>query len=145
MRGHSRQVVRVQKEMASQTLERVEQGREHHAEDEDRLRVALPVLFAAPVGTHQSIEAALGRFSQPNRRPTAKRSRGLGSEIDALWMRPSGREPTEEEKTQLAALRRVASVLGVHFIEVDGDDLVETIKRVAQERGSTYIFVGHSR
>jgi hypothetical protein len=39
-------------------------------------------------------------------------------------MRPSGREPTEEEKTQFAALRRVASVLGVHFIEVDGDDLV---------------------
>ena len=66
----------------------------------------------------------------------------LGSEIDALWMRPSGREPTEEEKAQLAALRRVASVLGVHFIEVDGDDLVETVRRVAQERGSTYIFVG---
>jgi two-component system sensor histidine kinase KdpD len=66
----------------------------------------------------------------------------LGSEIDALWMRPSGREPTEEERTQLAALRRVASVLGVHFMEVDGDDLVETVRRVARERGSTYIFVG---
>ena len=61
---------------------------------------------------------------------------------NALWMRPSGREPTEEEKTQLAALRRVASMLGVHFIEADGDDLVETVRRVAQERGSTYIFVG---
>jgi len=66
----------------------------------------------------------------------------LGSEIDALWVRPSGREPTREETTQLAALRRVAGVLGVHFLEEDGDDLVETVRRVAQERGSTYIFVG---
>ena len=66
----------------------------------------------------------------------------LGAEIDALWMRPSGREPTSEEAIQLAALRRVASLLGVQFIEVDGDDLVETVRRVSQERGSTYIFVG---
>ncbi len=66
----------------------------------------------------------------------------LGGEIDALWMRPSGREPTAEEQTQLAALRRVASLLGIHFLEEDGDDLVATVRRVADERGSTYIFVG---
>ncbi len=66
----------------------------------------------------------------------------LGGEIDALWVRPSGREPTEEEKTQLAALRRVASLLGIHFFEEDGDDLVDVVKRVTRERGSTYIFVG---
>ena len=69
-------------------------------------------------------------------------SQRLGAEIDAIWMRPDGREPTEEEATQLAALRRLASVLGIHFLEADGDDLVETVKRVAGERGSTYIFVG---
>jgi two-component system sensor histidine kinase KdpD len=66
----------------------------------------------------------------------------LGGDIDALWMRPNGRELTEEEKIQLAALRRVASLLGIHFIEEEGDDLVETVRRVAAERGSTYIFVG---
>jgi two-component system, OmpR family, sensor histidine kinase KdpD len=66
----------------------------------------------------------------------------LGGEIDALWMRPSGREPTPEETTQLAALRRVASLLGIHFLEEEGDDLVETVRRVARERGTTYIFVG---
>jgi two-component system, OmpR family, sensor histidine kinase KdpD len=66
----------------------------------------------------------------------------LDAEIDALWMHPSGREPTEEEKTQLAALRRLASLLGVHFIEVEGDDLVEVVRRIANERGSTYVFVG---
>jgi two-component system sensor histidine kinase KdpD len=66
----------------------------------------------------------------------------LGADIDALWMRPNGREPTADEQTQLAALRRVASLLGIHFLEEQGGDLVETVHRVARERGSTYIFVG---
>lgn len=69
-------------------------------------------------------------------------SQRLGAEIDALWMRPNGREPTPEEETQLASLRRVASLLGIHFLEMEGDDLVETVHQVARERGSTYIFVG---
>ena len=43
---------------------------------------------------------------------------------------------------QLAALRRLAVVLGAHFLEVEGDDLVETVRRVASERGSTYVLVG---
>jgi two-component system, OmpR family, sensor histidine kinase KdpD len=66
----------------------------------------------------------------------------LGAEIDALWVRPSGREPTSDELVQLAALRRLASVLGIHFLEEEGDDLVEVVRHVAAERGSTYIFVG---
>ncbi|MGZ6728758.1 MAG: histidine kinase [Gaiellaceae bacterium] len=66
----------------------------------------------------------------------------LGSEIDALWVRPAGYTPTEEEATQLAALRRLAGVLGIHFLEEDGDDLVAAVRRVAADRGSTYIFVG---
>ena len=66
----------------------------------------------------------------------------LGSDIDALWVRPSGREPSSEETTQLAALRRLAGILGVHFLEEEGDDLVATVRRVALERGSTYVFVG---
>ncbi len=66
----------------------------------------------------------------------------LGAEIDAVWVRRPGQEPSAEEATQLAALRRLASVLGVHFLELDGDDLVETVRRVAHDRGSTYIFVG---
>jgi two-component system, OmpR family, sensor histidine kinase KdpD len=66
----------------------------------------------------------------------------LGGDIDALWMRSPGQKLDPEEATQLAALRRLASALGVHFLEEEGNDLVETIRRVAAERGSTYIFVG---
>jgi two-component system sensor histidine kinase KdpD len=62
--------------------------------------------------------------------------------MDALWVRRPGREPTAEEATQLAALRRLAGILGVRLVEEEGDDFVETVRRVAAERGSTYIFVG---
>ena len=66
----------------------------------------------------------------------------LGSEMDALWVRRPGRPPSQEEATQVAALRRLAVILGVHFLEEEGDDLVATVRRVAAERGSTYVFVG---
>ena len=49
----------------------------------------------------------------------------LGAEIDALWMRRPGQELSAEDATQLAALRRLASILGVHFLEEEGDDLVD--------------------
>jgi two-component system sensor histidine kinase KdpD len=66
----------------------------------------------------------------------------LGSDLDALWVRPPGREATPQEATQIAALRRLAGILGVHLLEEEGDDLVATVRRVARERGSTYVFVG---
>ncbi len=69
-------------------------------------------------------------------------SQRLGSEIDAVWIRPAGREITAEETTQLAALRRLAGVLGIHFLEEEGADVVATVRRIALERGSTYVFVG---
>jgi two-component system sensor histidine kinase KdpD len=66
----------------------------------------------------------------------------LGSDVDALWVRRPGYTPTEAESTSLAALRRLAVILGAHFLEVESDSLVDTVKRVAAERGSTYVFVG---
>jgi len=66
----------------------------------------------------------------------------LGSEIDALWVRKPAQQLSEEETVGLAALRRLASILGAHFIEVEGDNLPDTVKRVVDERGSTYVFLG---
>ncbi len=66
----------------------------------------------------------------------------LGAPLDALWVHKHGRAATPEEQVQLAALRRLAVVLGAHFLEVEGDDLIETVRRVASERGSTYVLVG---
>ncbi len=66
----------------------------------------------------------------------------LGAPLDALWVHKSGRELSPEEQVQLAALRRLAVVLGAHFLEEEGDDLVAAVRRVAGERGSTYVLVG---
>jgi len=66
----------------------------------------------------------------------------LGAQLDALWVRKPGRELTADEQISLAALRRLAIVLGTHFLEEEGDDLVQTVKRVVCERETTYVFVG---
>jgi two-component system sensor histidine kinase KdpD len=66
----------------------------------------------------------------------------LGSDIDVLWVRKPGQELSETEAVSLAALRRLASILGAHFIELEGENLPETVKRFVAERGSTYVFLG---
>jgi two-component system, OmpR family, sensor histidine kinase KdpD len=53
-----------------------------------------------------------------------------------------GSRLSEEEQVSLAALRRLAIVLGAHFLEEEGDDLVATVRRVVAERGITYVIVG---
>jgi two-component system, OmpR family, sensor histidine kinase KdpD len=66
----------------------------------------------------------------------------LNSEIDALWVRQPGERLTDDEEVSLAALRRLASTLGVHFIEREAPSLVPAVKEFVRERGSTYVFVG---
>jgi two-component system sensor histidine kinase KdpD len=64
----------------------------------------------------------------------------LGAELDLLWV--TNHEPTELEQEQLDALRRLASVLGAHLLVEHGDDVATVAKRVAEERGSTYVLMG---
>ncbi len=66
----------------------------------------------------------------------------LGAQLDALWVRNPAKQLSEEEQVSLAALRRLAIVLGAHFLEEEGDELVAAVRRFVYERGSTYVFVG---
>ena len=65
----------------------------------------------------------------------------LGADIDALWVRRPGAQVSSEDAVGLAALRRLAAILGVHFLEEEGD-FVDVVRRVANERGTTYILLG---
>jgi two-component system sensor histidine kinase KdpD len=65
----------------------------------------------------------------------------LGTELDVLWVNEAHRPPRGAEAAQLDALRRLASVLGAHLL-VEHGDLIATIKRVAAERGTTYVLIG---
>jgi two-component system sensor histidine kinase KdpD len=66
----------------------------------------------------------------------------LDAQLDALWVHKPGREPSDDVRTAIAALRRLCVVLGAHFLEEESDDLVATVRRVVYERGSTYVMVG---
>jgi two-component system, OmpR family, sensor histidine kinase KdpD len=114
------------------------------AEDVEKRRVArqLEPLNQAAVAERVLALVEPQPKSQRIMRRAWRSAQRLGSEMDALWVRRPGRQPTEEETIQAAALRRLAVILGVHFLEEEGDDLVGTVRRVAAERGSTYVFVG---
>jgi two-component system, OmpR family, sensor histidine kinase KdpD len=64
----------------------------------------------------------------------------LGAELDVLWV--ADHEPSEQEREQLDALRRLSSVLGAHLLVEHGDDVATVAQRVAQDRGTTYLLMG---
>jgi two-component system, OmpR family, sensor histidine kinase KdpD len=67
----------------------------------------------------------------------------LQAELDILWV--NSHEPTPEEREQLDALRRLATVLGAHLLVERGDDVAATVREVAAERGTTYVLMGTPR
>jgi two-component system sensor histidine kinase KdpD len=107
-----------------------------------RKSVVLDPLSAQAVAERVLALVTLEPRSQRILRRGWRSAERLGAPLDALWVHPPGRDLVPEEQVQLAALRRLAVVLGAHFLEEEGDDLVETVKRVVRERGSTYVLVG---
>ncbi len=69
----------------------------------------------------------------------------LGAELDLLWVKRAGERLSEEDERSLSALRQLASVLGVHFLIEQSDELPQAIAEVAHRRGTTYILMGRSR
>jgi two-component system, OmpR family, sensor histidine kinase KdpD len=67
-------------------------------------------------------------------------SQRLGAELDILVVL-SG-EPSDGDRQQIDALRRLASLLGAEVIVEEGDDLAEVAARVAGERRTTYVLMG---
>jgi two-component system sensor histidine kinase KdpD len=64
----------------------------------------------------------------------------LGAELDVLWV--ADHEPDDQEREQLDALRRLASVLGAHLLVEHGDDVASIAQQVARDRGTTYLLMG---
>ena len=69
----------------------------------------------------------------------------LGAQLDLLWVAPPAGEPDPEQQRQIAALHQLASVLGTTMIIEPGDDIADTVARIARERSTTYILIGRSR
>ncbi len=71
-------------------------------------------------------------------------SQRLGSSLDLLWVKRPGASPTPEQERSLAALRKLASVLGATLLVEESDDVVDAVERVATARGTTYLLIGRS-
>jgi two-component system, OmpR family, sensor histidine kinase KdpD len=66
----------------------------------------------------------------------------LGADLDVLWVRKPGETLDDGKAMSLAALRRLAVIVGANFLEEEADDLVSAVRRTVYERSSTYVFVG---
>jgi two-component system sensor histidine kinase KdpD len=123
------------------------------AEDVEAKRLTLESV--APRGDdHNLLESAAGKAvgerllalvtptpqSQRVLRRAWRSAQRLGAELDILWVSPG--DPSSEEREQLDALRRLATMLGAHLLVEPGEDVAETVRRVAAERGTTYVLMG---
>jgi two-component system sensor histidine kinase KdpD len=125
-----------------QVAEEVEAKRLVHGDRpirEDRL-----VQHAAPQAVGERLLALITLSPQSQRvvRRAWRSAQRLGAELDLLWIVKPGRLAREELSPELAAVRRLASVLGAHVLVDEGDVMIDVIERVARERGTTYILMG---
>jgi two-component system sensor histidine kinase KdpD len=97
---------------------------------------------AAPAAVGERLLALVTPKAESQRvvRRAWRSAQRLGAELDVLWV--ADHEPTEPEREQLDALRRLASVLGAHLLVEHGDDVAAVTQRVAQDRGTTYLLMG---
>ncbi len=125
-----------------QVAEGVEQGRLVQSpvgRREDRL-----LARAAPQVISERLLALVTPTARSQRvvRRAWRSAQRLGGGLDLLVVRQPGSSPTREEREQLEALRRLASVLGATLLLEEGDDVAEVAIRVAQGRGTTYVLMG---
>jgi two-component system sensor histidine kinase KdpD len=97
---------------------------------------------AAPQAVGERLLALVKPHAKSQRiiRRAYRSAQRLGAELDLLWV--TDHEPTAEEREQLDALRRLASVLGAHLLVERGEDVAVVTQRVAEDRGTTYVLMG---
>lgn len=107
----------------------------------DGERIALTVAPAA-IGERLLALVTPDPASQRVVRRAWRSAQRLGADLDLLWVQPPGRGIDEEQAEQLDALRRLAVVLGAHLLVEPGDDLIAVVRRIAHDRGTTYVLIG---
>jgi two-component system sensor histidine kinase KdpD len=108
------------------------------------VREDLLIQTAAPQAVGERLLALITLSPQSQRvvRRAWRSAQRLGAELDLLWIVKPGQLAREESNPDLAAVRRLASVLGAHVLVEEGEPMIDVITRVARERGTTYILMG---
>jgi two-component system sensor histidine kinase KdpD len=99
---------------------------------------------AAPQAVGERLLALikLSPESQRVMRRAYRSAQRLSAELDLLYVAKPGTLAKLEASPDLAAVRRLASVLGAHLLVEEGDSVADVAARVAQDRGTTYILMG---
>ncbi len=102
------------------------------------------VATAAPTAIGERLLALVTLHPRSQRvvRRAWRSAQRLGADLDLLVVRAPGSQPDGEDRQQLEALRRLASVLGANLLVEEGDDVADVAIRVACERGTTYVLIG---
>jgi two-component system, OmpR family, sensor histidine kinase KdpD len=97
---------------------------------------------AAPVAVGERLLALVTPQPASQRiiRRAWRSAQRLGAELDVLIV--LAKEPSEEEREQIEAFRRLGSLLGAQVIVEEGDDVPAVAARVARERRTTYVLIG---
>ena len=100
--------------------------------------------FAAPqaVGERLLALVKLTPGSQRVVRRAYRSAQRLSADLDLLHVAKPGTLLDLDQDPDMAALRRLASVLGAHLIVEEGDSIAQVAARVALDRGTTYVLMG---
>ena len=107
--------------------------------------VAPEAFLARPIALRHPVAFYEGHLPAFNYNTLLRRGLGrppLDADLDVLFVRRPGQSLPEEQTTALAALRRLAQILGAHFLEEESDDVIGAVRATVIDRGTTYVYVG---
>ncbi len=112
--------------------------------EEEPLGTRERVIEAAPQAVAERVLALVTPRPSSQRlvRRAWRSAQRLGAELDLLYVRSPGSDEAPDQREQLGALGRLASVLGARLLIEEGDDVARTAAEIGRERGTTYVLIG---
>ena len=93
-----------------------------------------------PIAERLLAFVSLGERDERVVRRAWRSAQRLAGELDVLVVPRA--QPSAAERERLESLRRLTAMLGAHLLVAESGDEVEILRRVARERGTTYVLMG---
>ncbi len=132
------------RELALRQVAQEVEAKQRAARPEEAVGTRERVIESAPAAVGERALALVTPHASSQRlvRRAWRSAQRLGAELDLLYVQEPGRAASAEEREQLQALGKLASVLGARMLIEEGDDIAEVAAAVAAERGTTYLLIG---
>ena len=132
------------RELALRQVAQEVEAKQRAARPEEAVGTRERVIESAPAAVGERALALVTPHASSQRlvRRAWRSAQRLGAELDLLYVQEPGRAASAEEREQLQALGKLASVLGARMLIEEGDDIAEVAAAVGAERGTTYVLIG---